>query len=61
MVIKGRNLGRLMLAPALKSCATIQDFNGGKFMLPQPEDPEAPFVESISVEILRGDGKPTPA
>ena len=58
VVIKGRALGRTMLALRMKSCSAIQDFNPEKHILPEPLDPEASFVESISVELLHGDDKP---
>jgi hypothetical protein len=58
VTIKGRNLRTLMMALRLHTCGTIQDFRADAFVLPQPEDPEAPFVESISVEVLTGPSKP---
>ena len=54
VTIKGRNLRALMMALRLHTCGTIQDFSPEAFVLPQPVDHNAPFIESISVEVLRG-------
>jgi hypothetical protein len=53
VTIKGRNLGHIIRALRLKSCTTIQDFNSGAHIMPEPIDPDASFVESITVEALR--------
>jgi hypothetical protein len=54
VTITGRNLRPLMLALRMHSCATIQDFSAELFILPEPIDRAAPFVERISVEVLHG-------
>jgi hypothetical protein len=59
VTIRGRNLRAIVMALRLHSCATIQDFTPDVFILPQPQDPAAPFVESIAVEVLTA-AKPTP-
>ena len=52
VTIKGRNLRHILMALNLHTCGYIQDFHPDAFILPQPEDPAAPFVESIEVEVL---------
>ena len=52
--IEGRNLRAIVMALRLHTCGTIQDFHPDMFVLPQPVDPTAPFVENISVEVLCG-------
>jgi hypothetical protein len=42
----------------LRCCDYIQEFRADRFVIPEPKDPAAPYVESISVEILHGGGKP---
>jgi len=59
--IKGRNLRDVLLALNLHCCSFIQDFHPAHHVLPQPIDPEAPFVESIEVEPLRPARPPEPA
>jgi hypothetical protein len=55
-VIKGRNLKDLLLAINLHTCGFLQDFSAQHFILPEPVDPRAPYIESIEVVVLR----PTP-
>ena len=55
-VIKGRNLRDLSLAINLHTCGFIQDFHPDHFILPQPVDAKAAYVESIEAVVLR----PTP-
>jgi len=54
VTINGRNLRPIVLALNLHTCGYIQDFHPEAFILPQPEDPAAPFVESIKVDVLHG-------
>lgn len=52
-VIKGRNLRDLVLALNLHTCGYIQDFHPEHFILPEPVDSKAAFVENIEVVVLR--------
>ena len=52
VTIKGRNLSDIARAIRLHTCAIIQDQSPDH--LPQPADSEASWVESITVEVLRG-------
>jgi hypothetical protein len=54
VTIRGRNLRPIMMALRLRVCGTIQEFSEAVCVLPQPIDPKAAFVESISVEVLHG-------
>ena len=53
VVIKGRNLRDLLLAINLHTCGFIQDFHPEHFIMPEPVDPAAAFVESIDIVVLR--------
>lgn len=55
--ITGRNLRAIVLALRLHTCGTIQDFDPNIFILPQPVDATAPFVESVRVEVLHGSSR----
>jgi len=57
ITIKGRNLRDILMAINLHTCGFIQDFNPEYFILPEPVDHTAPFVESIIVEVLKGPAK----
>jgi hypothetical protein len=57
VTIKGRGLRRIVTSMRLHACAMIQDHNPAVHALPQPEDPDATFVDSLEVETLRP-GKP---
>lgn len=52
VTIKGRNLRDILLALNLHTCGFIQEFHPDAFVIPQPEDSTAAFVESIEVEVL---------
>jgi hypothetical protein len=52
VTVKGRNLSEIARAIRLHTCAIIQDQSPDH--LPQAADSDAAFVESISVEVLRG-------
>jgi hypothetical protein len=41
------------MALRLRTCGTIEDFNPDLHVDPQPLDPNAPFVENITVKVLR--------
>src|SRR5580698_4869355 len=56
VTIKGRNLRDILLALNLHTCGFIQDFDPQMFVLPEPVDPKAAFVEMIIVEVLHGKG-----
>jgi hypothetical protein len=60
VTIKGRNLRLIVMALRLHTCGSIQDFHPEMFLRPEPVDPSAPFVESITVEVLRGPGPKKP-
>src|SRR5689334_11693217 len=47
--IRGRNLRPLADAIRLRCCDFIQEFRADRFLLPEPVDQSAPFVESISI------------
>jgi hypothetical protein len=53
VMIVGRNLRAIVMALRLHTCGSVQDFSPDTHIQPEPVDPTAPFVESISVEILR--------
>jgi hypothetical protein len=57
---KGRCLRPVMMALRLHACALIQDFSDKLFIRPEPIDPKATFIESLSVEILHGRREPKP-
>lgn len=57
VTIAGRNLRAIVMALRLHTCGTIQDFHPDIFAQPQPEDPLAPFVEAITVEVLHSPNK----
>jgi hypothetical protein len=65
VTIVGRNLRPVMMALRLHTCGTIQDFNPAHHIEPLPVDPNGPFIESITVEVLRpqkpGDAAPSGA
>ncbi len=52
-VIKGRNLSDLLLAINLHTCGFLQDFHPDHFILPEPVDAKAPYIESIEAVVLR--------
>ena len=52
VTIQGRNLRQMLMALRLHTCGTIQDFHADAFVLPEPVDPQAPFVENLTVEVL---------
>ena len=51
--IKGTSLRAIIMALRLRTCGTIEDFNPDLHVDPQPLDPNAPFVENITVKVLR--------
>jgi hypothetical protein len=53
VMITGRNLRAIVMALRLHTCGSIQDFNPDAFVEAEPVDPTAPFVDTITVEILR--------
>ena len=59
VAIKGRSLGDLLLAIDLQTCGFIQDFHPNYFLPLEPDDTNAPFIESIDIVVLRP--TPTPA
>ena len=54
--IRGRNLRPVVDAIRTRTCEFIQEYAADEHILPQPADDTAPFVESISVEVIGGDG-----
>ena len=58
VVIKGRSLRAIVIALNMHSCSLIQDFAPERFIRAEPIDPNAPFVESISVEVLIAPRRP---
>jgi hypothetical protein len=54
--IRGRNLKPIVDAIELRKCQFIQEYSAAKFQ--GPPAPDAPFVESISVEVLQGPATP---
>jgi hypothetical protein len=54
VTIKGPNLGEIARAIRLHTCAIVQDHDPNTAVRHHPIDPDAPFVESITVEVLRG-------
>jgi hypothetical protein len=59
VVIKGRNLGDILLALNLHTCGVIQDFHRAYFLPPEPANANAAFIESIEVVVLRPALTPT--
>jgi hypothetical protein len=53
VTIIGRNLRDMVLALNLHTCGFIQEYSPAHHILPQPDDPKAPFVERIDVVPLR--------
>jgi hypothetical protein len=58
--IRGRNLNRIADAIQGHYCSSIQEFRADRFVLPEPIDPSVTIVESISVEIVHGNGEREP-
>jgi hypothetical protein len=56
VVIKGRSLRAIIIAINMHTCGLVQDFDPSVFVMPQPMDSGAPWVESIAVEVLRAPG-----
>jgi hypothetical protein len=54
VTIKGRNLQEIARAIRLHVCDYIQDHSPEEARHGPPSDPQAAFVESIKVEVLRG-------
>lgn len=54
VTVEGRNLGDIALALRMHTCALIEDFNP-QDARPEPRDPNAAFVKSISVQVLHGE------
>jgi hypothetical protein len=52
IVIKGRWLRPVVDAIKLHTCDFIQEYDPEEFA--EPSDPEAAFIESIAVEVMRG-------
>ena len=52
--IHGRNLRAIVEAIRTRTCHFIQEYSEDEHILPQPADPSAPFIESISVELIGG-------
>jgi hypothetical protein len=50
--IHGRNLRPVAEAIRLRCCDFVQEYRPDRFILPEPVDHNAPFIESISVEVL---------
>ncbi len=53
VTIIGKRLRPVMIALRLNTCGTIQEFDPDAFIQAQPDDPAAPFIERIDVEVLR--------
>jgi hypothetical protein len=56
--IHGRNLRPIAEAIRLRCCDFVQEYRADRFILPEPVDDNAPFIESISVEVLHAIGAP---
>lgn len=56
--IRGRNLRAIVEAIRTRTCHFIQEYSEDEHILPQPADPGAPFIESISVEVIGGKEPP---
>ena len=52
--IRGRNLRPVVDAIRTRTCQFIQEYSEAEHILPQPADDTAPFIESISVEVIGG-------
>lgn len=52
--IRGRNLRPIIEAVRLRTCNFIQEYSKDEHILPEPVDTTAPFIESISVEVMVG-------
>jgi hypothetical protein len=50
--IRGRNLRLIVEAIRIRTCSFIQEYSQDEHILPLPVDPDAPFIESISVEVI---------
>jgi hypothetical protein len=51
VTIRGRSLHPVAQAIRLHTCDFVQEFDPEEFVIPQPEDRGAPFVEAIAVEV----------
>jgi hypothetical protein len=52
--IRGRNLRPIIEAIRMRTCEFIQEYSQDEHILPEPLDPSAPFIGSISVEVIGG-------
>ena len=60
VTIKGRALRPVVDALKYQTCEFVQEFDPGEFLT--PSDANAPYIESLTVEVLRGPGtNPQPA
>lgn len=56
--IRGHNLRPVVESIRTRTCRFLQEYSDGEHILPQPIDSSAPFIESISVEVITGQARP---